>query len=127
MIYVIICAKHNGKWIFVRHKERNTYEVPAGHIESGEDALTAAKRELYEETGAHEYNLTFVSVYTVTQNGQSAGGYLFYAEVETFSPMPDFEISSFELLDKLPDNITYPTVLPFLFSHINDWLQVQSK
>lgn len=28
-----------------------TLEMPAGHIDKGEDALSSAKRELYEETG----------------------------------------------------------------------------
>ena len=29
--FAVIVAKHNGKWIFCKHKERSTYEVPGGH------------------------------------------------------------------------------------------------
>ena len=49
--YAVIIAKTNGKWIFCKHKERDTYEIPGGHREPGENILDAAKRELYEETG----------------------------------------------------------------------------
>jgi len=47
---VVIVSKYNGKWIYCKHKDRNTWEIPGGHIEPGEDWLTAVKREMYEET-----------------------------------------------------------------------------
>ena len=50
--FAVIIAKHNGKWVFCKHRERSTWEVPGGHREQGEDILETAKRELYEETGA---------------------------------------------------------------------------
>ena len=46
--FAVIIAKTNGKWVFCKHKERDTYEVPGGHRENGEDILSAAKRELRE-------------------------------------------------------------------------------
>ena len=36
--FAVIISKTNGKWIFCKHKERDTYEVPGGHRESGEDS-----------------------------------------------------------------------------------------
>ena len=50
--FAVIIARTDGKWIFCKHRERDTYEVPGGHREKGEDILSAAKRELMEETGA---------------------------------------------------------------------------
>lgn len=29
--FAVIIAKTNGKWVFCKHKERETYEVPGGH------------------------------------------------------------------------------------------------
>ena len=55
--FAVIISKTNGKWIFCKHKERDTYEVPGGHRESGEDILVTAKRELMEETGATDFNI----------------------------------------------------------------------
>lgn len=39
--FAVIIAKTNGKWVFCKHKERDTYEVAGGHREAGEDILTA--------------------------------------------------------------------------------------
>ena len=44
--YAVICARYNGKWVFCKHKERDTYEIPGGHREDGEDIEATAKREL---------------------------------------------------------------------------------
>ena len=47
--FAVIIAKSNGKWVFCKHKERTTYELPGGHREKGETILDTAKRELQEE------------------------------------------------------------------------------
>ena len=47
--FAVIIARTNGKWVFCKHKERDTYELPGGHRERGEDILTAAERELREK------------------------------------------------------------------------------
>ncbi|MCH5160998.1 MAG: NUDIX domain-containing protein, partial [Clostridiales bacterium] len=49
--FAVIISKTDGKWVFCKHKARNTYEVPGGHREIGESILEAAERELKEETG----------------------------------------------------------------------------
>ena len=35
--FAVISAFFKGKWIFVKHKQRNTWEIPGGHREMGED------------------------------------------------------------------------------------------
>jgi len=55
--YVVILSKYNGKILLSRHKGRNTWETQDGHIEEGETPLEAAKRELYEESGAIQYEI----------------------------------------------------------------------
>ena len=34
--FAVIISKTDNKWVFCKHKERETYEVPGGHRESGE-------------------------------------------------------------------------------------------
>src|SRR5690554_3050884 len=114
LTYVVIAARHNGKWVLVRHKERDTYEIPGGHIETGEDYLAAANRELYEETGAKEFTLDFISIYTVTTDKKADGGYLFYADIKELSELPESEIAEVILFDSLPKNLTYPLIQPHL-------------
>ena len=48
----VIAARYQDKWVFCRHKQRVTWEMPGGHKEQGETTEGAAKRELWEETGA---------------------------------------------------------------------------
>ena len=42
--FAVIIARTNGKWIFCKHRERDTFEVPGGHREAGESILDAAER-----------------------------------------------------------------------------------
>jgi len=129
MRFVVIVCKHDGKWVFVRHKERNTFEIPGGHIENGEDAVTAAKRELFEETGAIEFSLDFVGSYAVFRDANGSGGYLFFADIQKFSELPDFEMAEMVLYERFPDfsELTYPEIQPFLFNKVQDWLNLQNN
>lgn len=38
--FAVVISKTKGKWIFCKHRERDTYEVPGGHRESGEDIFS---------------------------------------------------------------------------------------
>jgi 8-oxo-dGTP pyrophosphatase MutT (NUDIX family) len=40
--------------VLVVNQNGTSWSLPKGHIEEGEDALTAAKREIYEEAGVRE-------------------------------------------------------------------------
>ena len=55
--FAVIIATSEGKYVFCKHKARNTCEVPGGHREAGEMILDTAKRELYEETGIQQKGL----------------------------------------------------------------------
>lgn len=71
--FAVIISRTNGRWVFCKHRERNTYEVPGGHREEGENILVTAKRELYEETGALQFNIKPVCVYSVIAEDDSDG------------------------------------------------------
>ena len=119
----VVFARYQGKWILCRHKERDTWEFPGGHREKDETPLDAAKRELYEETGALEFELTAVSAYQV-----SKPALLYFAEVTKLGPIPDdSEMAEIALMDYLPENLTYPDIHGPLFKCVQVWLNTQSK
>lgn len=118
--FAVIIARKDGKWIFCKHKRRDTYEIPGGHREPGEGIETTARRELYEETGALQFTLTPVCVYSVTApdnfDGQETFGMLFFAEVETLEGELHSEIGSILQTADLPDRWTYPQIQPKLLA-----------
>lgn len=123
--FAVIVSKSHGKWVLCKHRERNTYECPGGHREDGEDILTTAKRELYEETGATDYDIKEICIYSVCgndgviENKVETFGMLYYADINDFKNLPGFEIAKIELFDKLPDNWTYPEIQPKLIEKVN--------
>ncbi len=113
--YAVIAARHNGKWIFVKHKERETWEIAGGHREEEEDILDTASRELSEETGALYFTTTPICIYSVSTAETETFGQLFLSEVETLDTLPNFEIGELLLTDTLPENLTYPLIQFYLF------------
>lgn len=114
--YVIIGARYRNEWIFVRHRDRESWELPAGHIEAGEDPDQAARRELYEETGALNAELSVISDYEVSAGESQAYGRLYYAEIREIGPLPEYEIEEIKCFSGLPGLLTYPEVQRVLFS-----------
>lgn len=120
--FAVIVAKSNGKWVFCKHKERDTYECPGGHREAGENIDYTAKRELYEETGAIDYSIKPICVYSVTDsdnfNGVETFGKIYFADISTFEAELHSEIEKIELFDELPKKWTYPLIQPFLVKEV---------
>ena len=83
--FAVIISKSNNKWVFCKHKERSTYEVPGGHREENETIYETAVRELKEETGAIDFNLKQIGVYSVIKNNIETFGMLYYAEIYSFN------------------------------------------
>ncbi len=116
--FAVIVSKHKDKWVFCKHKQRTTYEVPGGHREAGENIFATAKRELYEETGAVDFDIRPVCVYSVTAPGNFDGaetfGMLYFANIKEFESELHSEIEKIELFDELPSSWTYPLIQPKL-------------
>lgn len=119
--FAVIVTKSNGKWVFCKHKQRETFEVPGGHREKGENIIHTAKRELVEETGAIDFELKAVCVYSVTEennfNGNETFGLLCYAEVSSFGEIHS-EMEKIIITDDMPENWTYPLIQPYLIEEL---------
>lgn len=119
LTYSVVAARYGDAWLFVRHNERVTWEIPGGHIEENETADEAAYRELMEETGAIDFTLECVATYSVGKDVEKAYGRLYFASVFRLGPLPDiFEIGEIKIEASLPKNLTYPDIQPLLFERI---------
>lgn len=107
---VVIYAKYNDKFVMCRHEGRETWEIPGGHIEDGELPELAAKRELYEETGATEFDIVPECKYSFESNGKKIFSIMYKGTITKMEELPDFEIKEIKFFDKLPKNVTYPEI-----------------
>ena len=108
--------------MFCRHKERDTYELPGGHRERGEDILTATERELRVETGAVDFIIQPICVYSVM--GKTRGhentddetfGMLFIADIVSFEELHS-EIESILVTDEPAGHWAHPLIQPKLLA-----------
>lgn len=118
--FAVVIAKTDGRWIFCKHKERDTYEVPGGHREVGENIIDTAKRELREETGALDFDIKPVCIYSVKGKtrvnediNDETFGMLFAADVFSFQEIHS-EIEKIIICENLVDDWTYPLIQPKL-------------
>lgn len=115
--YAVIIARHKGKLLWCRHRDRDTWEMPGGHIEAGETALEAAARELQEETGAIDFTLTPVCWYRLHFNDGGMGSFsLLCVAVVHFLGELHAEIAEVRAFDEMPSDLTYPKIQPFLLA-----------
>ncbi|GEO25702.1 hypothetical protein AAC03nite_14870 [Alicyclobacillus acidoterrestris] len=69
---------HNIVWV---HHSRRGWEVPGGKLESGEDVLSAVRRESYEEAGLTLGHISWVAEYQILVEGQAVPKWVYLADV----------------------------------------------
>ena len=108
---VVCVCRYKDKFVFSYNKKRNGWEIPGGHIEEGETWEEAAKREMYEETGAIKIKLEPVCVYKI-----STFALLCYCEILEIEDLPqEYEMENIMFSDELPENLTFPEAFKLYF------------
>ncbi|MBU3142694.1 NUDIX domain-containing protein [Clostridium sp. CF012] len=105
--FAVIVSKYKGKYLYCRHKKRDTWEVPGGHREINEDINDTAARELKEETGAVKFTIKPIGDYLCDYSAEiekvdKSYGRIYYAEIEELGELPNLEIGEIRLFDNMP-------------------------
>ena len=116
--FVVIPSKYNGKWVFVRHQDRTTWEFPGGHIEEGEIPDDAAARELKEESGAVNFDIKALCNYSVDRDGKRNFGRVYFADIKEIGDFRVFEMDEILTTNQLPENLTYPIIMKSIMEKV---------
>ncbi len=119
--------------VLVVNQRGNSWSLPKGHIDPGEDALGAAKREIHEETGVSQLELIrHLETYQRPRIGKKGGDdpsewktlhfYLFRTEQTRLAPIdPVHPEARWVPRDQVADMLTHPKDADF-FRRILDQL-----
>ena len=119
--YAVIVSRYMDKWVFCKNKTRKSWEIPGGRREANEAIFDTAKRELFEETGAVEFNIMPICVYSVENE---SFGMLFFADIIELGRLPDLEIEKIDFFEDIPENLSFPLIMPKLIGRVKNVLHI---
>ncbi len=127
----VICRKE-GQWLLTRHRQRGL-EFPGGKVEPGESAEQAARREVYEETGASVATLEYIGQYKVSTANEAFVKSIYFATIEQLvEQVSYFETEGPVLLEQLPGKLSEAKDFSFIMKddvllHCLDYLEENKR
>lgn len=122
--FVVMATRHKGQWVWLRQFGKDSWEIPGGHIENDETPEMAARRELWEETGAIDYTLTPICDFSIEHNGNSSYNRLFFCDIFKFGELPKSEIEEIKFLNEEPEFLTHGRIQPTLMQRVREQLSL---
>lgn len=112
------------KFLMVENDRFDHMYSVGGRIKFGETAEEAVVREVYEETGAVDFDMKPICVYSVIAednfDGEESFGMLYYADIKSFEKELHSEIERIMITDELPAAWTYPEIQPKLIEEAKE-------
>ena len=122
--YVSLISKHQGKWVICHHKDRDVWDCPGGRIEAGETPIQAARRELYEETGAMQADFHPLYIYEILSDKGLSYGIQYFCNIQEFTALPDYEMDRIDFVNELPlGSMKTPQVHSILIQDVDSIVQ----
>jgi 8-oxo-dGTP diphosphatase len=115
MKFAVIIARFNGQFVIIKNRKRGGWEIPGGNREPGEAISDTARRELYEETGAIQFEIAPFGIYL----WRGSYGMVFAAEIKEFASLPNYEIEEMKFVDSLPEGLNFGDMF-YLF--VEKWI-----
>ncbi len=125
--------------IALAQQGNNSWSFPKGHVNPGEDFLTAAKREIYEETGLQKISLIkpFSSYdrsgMTYSEDGERVAGkktihlFLFTTQEITLKPLdPQNPTAVWMNTDEVSTRLTHPKDKEFFLKILPEIQKINS-
>ena len=122
--FVVILTKYKNKWIYIKHKHKDTWENPSGNRENNEDISLTASRELIEKTDAKEFFIEPICNYAIEKNGEMIMGRLFNAEVYKLGNNIQDKIKEVKAFKEQPTELEYPEIQKKLISKLEEHLKI---
>ena len=123
--YVVVFTRYRGKLLLSRLRQRDTWETQGGHIEPGETPEQAARRELWEESGAGEFTLIPLCGYRAgDETGSAAGAVFALATDDNHDRLPlghPLNDSFGGFVRIAARELTYPGITPVLWRRAREY------
>ena len=122
--------------VVVVNQNHDSWSLPKGHIDPGEDRLTTAKREIFEESGITDLNfvkpLGEFNRYRIGLDGVDDKSelknifiFLFKSSQKNLQPQdPSNPIAKWVPYNKVADLLTHPKDKEFYLSTLKSWINI---
>lgn len=112
--HVWVICRFCNHWLLTAHPRRG-WEFPGGKVEEGEDAETAAKREVMEETGATVADLFYIGQYKVEGRSGTIIKNVYFAQIDNIQSKNDyFETNGPIFLHSVPRQVRHQKKYSFM-------------
>lgn len=119
--FCVIIAFYKKSVVLIKKSNLSTFECPCGYKKKNETTLKAAKRVLFEKTGAKDFVIRYKGIYPDISKGEEYGKY-YYADIKSFDRLKGSAADEMRCFNLLPPDelFSYPQINKMLINQIKN-------